>query len=148
MAAPANNNPLPDTTNLSLLMIGYLVDFEEISTLQTRHRYESPTRAQQTVIETAIVANLDEQFASLKKLFIANAACEKCRQSPLVVGSVHQNFANAETQTRLDDLVEIVDELKTCPLDIKQVHLDFVKRYFEQLEAAYRRDNVAAAGLC
>ncbi|KAH6711279.1 hypothetical protein BKA61DRAFT_676490 [Leptodontidium sp. MPI-SDFR-AT-0119] len=148
MAAPANANTLPDTTNPSLILIGYLVDFEKISTLQTRHRYESPTLAHQAAIEAAIVANMDEQFASLKKLFIANAACEKCHQSPLVAGSVHQNFANAETQTLWDNLVDIVDELKTCPLDIKQVHMDFVKRSFEQLETAYRHDNVAAAGLC
>ncbi|KAK0115503.1 hypothetical protein ONS95_000219 [Cadophora gregata] len=143
-----DNDPLPDTTNFSLILLGYLVDFDKIHDYQCQFRYENPTQAQQVGLQAAIVTNIEEQFASLKKLFIESNKCEKCRKSPMVAGSVHAAFANASTQAIWDELIDGVDEMKKFPLDVTPLHMEFIKRNFEKLEHAYRRDNVAAAGLC
>ena len=159
---------------MSLMLLGYIVDFDKIYEYQRQFRYQNPTQAQQVWLQNAIIANVDKQFASLKKLFIENSKCEKCRASPMVAGSVHQNFTNANIQAIWDELVDAVDgksnvllfsdmrtwvilananccfllEMKRNPLHIVNDHMLFIKKKFEQVEAAYRRDNVAAAGLC
>lgn len=38
--------------------------------------------------------------------------------------------------------------MKKFPLDITLAHMEVIKKGFEDLERAYRTDNVAAAGLC
>ncbi|PVH87069.1 hypothetical protein DL98DRAFT_649389 [Cadophora sp. DSE1049] len=144
----SNATPLPDTNNISLMLLGYLVDFDKIYEYQCQFRYENPTQAQQVGLQNAIIGDIDEQFVLLKKLFIENAKCEKCRKSPMVAGSVHENFTNANTQAIWDELLDGVAEMKKFPLDVTPLHMEFIKKKFEQLETAYRRDNVAAAGLC
>jgi len=94
----ASNGALfPETTNMSLMLCGYLVNFQKIRDYQHQFRYYNPTQAQQISVQNAIIEHVDKQFASLKSIFIENAKCEKCRKSPFVAGSVHQNFSNTAT---------------------------------------------------
>ncbi|PVH87097.1 hypothetical protein DL98DRAFT_509979 [Cadophora sp. DSE1049] len=137
--------PLPATNNISMQLLGYLVDFEPIDKLQHQHRYDvGLTSAELAAKRNAITKNVEEQFESLKALLITNLACEKCRQSPLVAGSKHATFLNPATQQLWDELVDVVDTIKNEPLEITSVHLDVVKKYFQKIETAYRRDDVAA----
>lgn len=102
--------PLPPTNNMSLHLLGYLINFEPIDKLQCQYRYDvGLTSAERTIKLDAITKNVEDQFESLKALLITNLACEKCRQSPLVADSKHAAFLNPATQQLWDKLVDVVD---------------------------------------
>ncbi|KAG4418939.1 hypothetical protein IFR04_007886 [Cadophora malorum] len=130
---------------MSLQLLGYLINFEPIDKLQCQYRYDvGLTSAERTIKLDAITKNVEDQFESLKALLITNLACEKCCQSPLVADSKHAAFLNPATQQLWDKLVDVVDTIKNEPIHITNDHLLVVKQYFEKIEQAYRRDNVAA----
>lgn len=104
-----NANELPYTSNPSLFLLGYLVYYDQIRELQTQFRYGNPTQAGQIAIQNAIIANVEQQFCTLKDLFVENSKCDKCQQPAMVTGSVHQNFSNAATQAIWDELVHGVN---------------------------------------
>lgn len=92
-------------------MIGYQFDWYVIQDLQTAERYAGGQlqEGERQRLYDEIIREVDRQFESCKKTFTAASACNKCNQSPLVTGSVHENFTNPITQKIWDDLNENVD---------------------------------------